>query len=63
MGYANSSHMYYRHLMESLNGTFTITVNPIFGNPTMMVSISNKPVYPNYFNYSSYNYIEVSPYS
>ena len=61
MGYANNSYMYYRHFFQNPNATYIFTVSPFMGNPTLIITVSSTPVYPQMSNYSSYNFISQSP--
>lgn len=55
MGYANSTHMYYRHYLEAPNSTYNITVTPLLGNPVLIVGInSTGELYPTLYSYNSY---------
>jgi hypothetical protein len=62
MGYANNSHTYYRHYMESPNGTYIFTVTPLMGNPVIMLGInSTAPLRPTLNNFNTYTFIATMP--
>ena len=54
MGFANKSHMFYRHFSESPNSTYIYTVSPLAGNPVLLIGISSSnPIYPQMNDFST----------
>ena len=56
MGYANGTQQFYRYLILNKTNTLVITVNPIQGNPRLMVKVSDTPVFTNSSNVYTYDY-------
>lgn len=46
MGFANGSSNFYRHYLIDKNSTLNITVEPIIGDPALLIKVSNDPAYP-----------------
>jgi hypothetical protein len=63
MGFANKTHNYYRHYLESPNGTYTFTVSPLSGNPSIFIAVSSSVMFPTKNNFTSYMYNVNSPFS
>jgi hypothetical protein len=54
-GFSNASTNFYRHLLIDKNSTLNITIEPIIGNPVILVKFSNVPEYPISSNATSYD--------
>ena len=55
-GFANSSSNFYRHFLIDKNSTLNVTIEPLIGNPVILVKFSNVPEFPVSSNASSYDW-------
>ena len=55
-GFANSSSNFYRHFLIDKNSTLNVTIEPLIGNPVILVKFSNVPGFPVSSNASSYDW-------
>jgi len=55
-GFANNTHVFYRHYITGREATITVTVTPIVGNPDVYVTLNNEESMPRSDDSQSYQF-------